>query len=233
MSLSFDDARLSQIDNGIPFLDKLGVRATFYVLSRAYRQRLEGWKQAVKTGHEIAHHTKAHPCTANYGFSKNNALEDYTLARLDEDLAQAADEIQTDLGVKPVSFAYPCGQKFVGRGANTQSYVPLVAKRFVSGRGYLDEAANNPAVCDLAALMGTGFDNLDFPAMKAHVDTAIKDGRWLIFAGHEMANNNGRQTTNLDALAQLIAYAKDPTNGLWLDTVGNIAGYLEKARASR
>eukprot|EP00456_Euglypha_rotunda_P072599 TRINITY_DN65772_c0_g1_i1.p1 TRINITY_DN65772_c0_g1~~TRINITY_DN65772_c0_g1_i1.p1 ORF type:complete len:136 (+),score=24.69 TRINITY_DN65772_c0_g1_i1:298-705(+) len=86
LSLSFDDARHSQVDAGIPFLNKLNAKATFYVLSSAYTQRLEAWKAALKDGHEIAHHTKSHPCTGNYGFAKNKALEDFTLTRMAEDL---------------------------------------------------------------------------------------------------------------------------------------------------
>jgi hypothetical protein len=146
-----------------------------------------------------------------------------------EDLDTATDEIVTTFGVKPTSFAYPCGQKFVGRGANTQSYVPLIAKRFVTGRGYLDEAANDPTICDLSALMGSGLDNLTFPQMKAQLDAAIKDHRWLIFAGHEMGLTNRNQMTNLDALAELIAYAR--AQNVWLDTVHNIAQHVHKSRA--
>ena len=229
LSLTFDDARLSQVDAGIPFLNKLETKATFYVLSSAYTQRLEAWKAALKAGHEIAHHTKTHACTGNYAFAKNKALEDFTLTRMAEDLDTATDEIVTTFGVKPTSFAYPCGQKFVGRGANTQSYVPLIAKRFVTGRGYLDEAANDPAICDLSALMGTGLDNLTFPQMKAQLDAAIKDHRWLIFAGHEMGLSNRHQMTNLDALAELIAYAR--AQNVWLDTVHNIGQHVHKSRA--
>lgn len=228
LSLSFDDARLSQVDAGIPFLNKLNTKATFYVLSSSYGKRLEAWKAALKAGHEIAHHTKTHPCTGNYGFAKNKALEDFTLTRMAEDLDTATDEIISTFGVKPTSFAYPCGQKFVGRGANTQSYVPLIAKRFVTGRGYLDEAANDPTVCDLSALMGTGLDNLDFPAMKKLLDAAIKEGRWLIFAGHEMGNENRNQMTNLDALGELIAYAR--AQNVWLDTVHTIGQHVHKSR---
>jgi peptidoglycan/xylan/chitin deacetylase (PgdA/CDA1 family) len=229
LSLTFDDARVSQVDAGIPFLNKSETKATFYVLSSAYTQRLEAWKAALKAGHEIAHHTKTHACTGNYAFAKNKALEDFTLTRMAEDLDTATDEIVTTFGVKPTSFAYPCGQKFVGRGANTQSYVPLIAKRFVTGRGYLDEAANDPTICDLSALMGSGLDNLTFPQMKAQLDAAIKDHRWLIFAGHEMGLTNRNQMTNLDALAELIAYAR--AQNVWLDTVHNIAQHVHKSRA--
>ena len=35
LSLTFDDARLSQVDQGLPLLDAYGVKATFYVLDSA------------------------------------------------------------------------------------------------------------------------------------------------------------------------------------------------------
>lgn len=229
LSISFDDARLSQPDVGIPFLNKQGVKATFYLNPARASQRTAAWKEAHAAGHEIAHHSNTHPCTANYAFSKSNALEDYTLARMGEDLDTATTEIERLFGVRPVSFAYPCGLKFVGRGENTQSYVPLIAKRFLCGRGYLDEAANDPSVCDLAQLMGNGFDGLTWEEMKRHLDTAAKDNRWVIFVGHEMGKR-AFQVTDLAALESLIRHAQDPANGIWLDTVANIAKHLKQTR---
>ena len=57
VSLSFDDARLSQVDTGLPLFRKLGVRVTFFVESAHLPERLVGWKQAVADGHEIGNHT--------------------------------------------------------------------------------------------------------------------------------------------------------------------------------
>ena len=51
VSLSFDDARLSQPDAGIPMLDSFGVKATFYLNPGPMKERLEGWKKAVAAGH--------------------------------------------------------------------------------------------------------------------------------------------------------------------------------------
>ena len=227
VSLTFDDARLSQVDAGLPLFDKLGAKATFYALPRSVEKRLDGWKKLVAAGHEIGNHSVVHPCTANYRVSL--ALEDFTLEKMDAELQQASTELRRLLGVTPVSFAYPCGQKFVGRGAGARSYIPLVAKHFASGRGYLDEAANAPEVCDLAQLMGTGFDGLTFAQMKAHLDKAGKDGRWVIFAGHEIGQA-AHQTTDVAALTELVAYLKDPANGFWLDTVAHIAGHIQRSR---
>lgn len=227
VSLSFDDARLSQVDVGLSLFDKLGVKATFYVLPRSVEKRLDGWKRIAAAGHEIGNHSVQHPCTANYRFS--NALEDYTLERMDAELVEANSQIRAQLGVTPVSFAYPCGQKFVGRGAETRSYIPVVAKRFATGRGYLDEAANVPAVCDLAQLMGTGFDGMTFAQMKTHLDKAAQDGRWIVFAGHEIGQS-AHQTTDVAALTELVAYLKNPASGFWLDTVGAVANYVKQSR---
>ncbi|MGH7950087.1 MAG: polysaccharide deacetylase family protein [Candidatus Binataceae bacterium] len=229
ISLSFDDARLSQPDVGLALLEKCGVKATFFVEPRNAEPRLEGWKKIVAAGHEIGNHSQSHPCTGNYAFSLANALEDYTLDRMAKDLDGGSADIERLLGVKPKTFAYPCGLKFVGRGRDVRSYVPLVAERYLVARGYLDEAANDPAFCDLAQAMGTGFDDMDFAGMKKLVDQAAKDGRWVIFVGHEIGQK-GFQITDTAALEALCKYAKDPANGIWIDTVENVGRYVQQQR---
>jgi peptidoglycan/xylan/chitin deacetylase (PgdA/CDA1 family) len=229
ISLTFDDARLSQPDVGLALLEKCGVKATFFVEPRNLEPRLEGWKKIVAAGHEIGNHSQTHPCTGNYAFSLSNALEDYTLERMAKDLDGGSADIERLLGVKPKTFAYPCGLKFVGRGRDVRSYVPLIAERYLVARGYLDEAANDPAFCDLAQAMGTGFDDMDFAGMKKLVDQAAKDGRWIIFVGHEIGSK-GFQVTDTAALEELCKYAKDPANGVWIDTVENIGRYVQQQR---
>ena len=145
LSLTFDDARLSQIDKGIPLLDKYGVTGTFYVSPGSLLQRVDGWKNAVKTGHDIGNHSVLHPCTGNFPWARSKALEDYSLLSMKEELDSASRLIKQLLGIEPVSFAYPCGQKFIGKGLNTKSYIPVIASLFESGRGWLDEAANDPS----------------------------------------------------------------------------------------
>jgi peptidoglycan-N-acetylglucosamine deacetylase len=230
VSLSFDDARVSQVDTGLALLNEHHVKVTFFVQAENISHRLEGWKKAVADGHEIGNHSVTHPCTGNYAFSRHNALEDYSLQRMAAQLDEANAEIQRLLGVKPTTFAYPCGQKFVGRGVDVKSYVPLVAERFLVGRGYLDESPNDPAFCDLAQAMGTPFDDLDFEQMKKVVDEAAKNGRWVIFVGHEIGQR-GYQVTDTAALAALCDYLRNPASGVWLSTVGEIGEYVRQQRA--
>ena len=57
ISLTFDDARPSQIDNGLPILDAHNLKATFYVSVGPVEQRLTEWRNAVANRHEIGNHT--------------------------------------------------------------------------------------------------------------------------------------------------------------------------------
>ena len=64
VSLSFDDARVSQIDTGLALLDEHHVKVTFFVQAENISHRLEGWKKAAADGHEIGNHSMTHPCRA-------------------------------------------------------------------------------------------------------------------------------------------------------------------------
>lgn len=56
-----------------------------------------------------------------------------------------------------------------------------------------------------------------------------KSHQWLVLAGHEMGQS-GPQTTRLAMLKQLLEYAKDPANGIWIAPIGTVAKYVEEQR---
>ena len=230
VSLSFDDARLSQPDAGIPMLDSFGVKATFYLNPAPMRERLEGWKKAVAAGHEIGNHSTTHPCSGNFSWvAKDNELENFTIEKMRENLTECNKILKQELGVDAKVFAYPCGQKFVGRGKNVKSYVSLIAEMFSSGRGWLEELDNDPMFCDYAQLAGREMDGKTFEEIQTLVDNAKSHNDWLLLAGHEMGEE-GSQTTRLSMLRKLIEYSKDPANGVWLAPVGEVQAYIKKER---
>lgn len=229
VSITFDDARMSQVEVGTALLDQYGVKATFFVVPGQVKPRLEGWKKATANGHEIGNHSLVHPCTGNFPWARQKALEDYTLEKMRTELVEANNEIETLLGVKPRVFAYPCGQTYVGRGLNTKSYIPLVAELFVLGRGWLDEGPNDPAFCDFAQLTGMEMDGKNFEEILPILESAKKNNQWVVLAGHEMGES-GLQTTRLSMLKKLMEYAHDPANGIWLAPVGTVANYVQEKR---
>ena len=232
LSLSFDDARASQPNRGIPLLDEYGVKATFYLVPGTAKNQLEGWKKAVKNGHEMGNHTLNHPCSGNFTWSRSKAIEEYSLEKMGKELREATQEIEQLLGVRPDVFAYPCGQTYVGRGVNTKSYVPLVAEQFLTGRTWQDEAANSPEYCDFAQLTGVEMDGKDFEQILPLIEQARQEGKWLVLAGHEM-NEEGAQTTRLSMLRKLIEYVQKPDSGIWIAPVGEVAKHVQAKREGK
>lgn len=69
VSLSFDDARASQMDEGLALFDKYGSKVTFYVNPPNMQNRLDAWKQAAAKSYEIGNYTNSHPCSGNFAWS--------------------------------------------------------------------------------------------------------------------------------------------------------------------
>lgn len=234
LSLSFDDARNSQVDVGLDLFNRAGALATFFVVPGAVEQRLEGWRRMRAAGHEIGNHTLTHPCTGNFSWARDKALESYTIASMRHEIEAANERIEALLGVAPEVFAYPCGQTFVGRGAETRSYVPLVAELFLAGRGWLDEAPNDPTFVDPAQVLAIEMDGKTFEDLLPILEQAAEDGLWVVLAGHEIGGeieNGGAQTTHVDMLERLIRYANEPSNHVWLAPVGTVIRYVNDRRS--
>ncbi|HUX01439.1 MAG: polysaccharide deacetylase family protein [Phycisphaerae bacterium] len=53
LSLSFDDARSSQVSPGLDVLAEYDLPVTFYVSLGGIEDRLDGWRRATAAGHEI------------------------------------------------------------------------------------------------------------------------------------------------------------------------------------
>jgi peptidoglycan/xylan/chitin deacetylase (PgdA/CDA1 family) len=234
LSLTFDDGRPTQVTHAIPLLDAFDVKATFYSQPENLRNELAGWRRAVAVGHEIGNHTVGHPCTGNFAWVRYDGvvLESYDLERMRAEIVQANDEIEEMLGVRPVSFAYPCGQTYVGRGRDTRSYVPLVAELFQTGRRWLDETSNAPDHFDTAQVMAMRMDGEDFAAVQRMVERARHSGNWLVLAGHGVGDNP-RWGTQLDMLKDLLAYAQNPDNRVWIAPVTEVATFIADQQAAR
>ena len=69
--LTYDDAVNQHLDNAIPVLDSLGLKATFYITgySSSIRERMNDWKKIAINGHELGNHTLYHPCVGGTGIA--------------------------------------------------------------------------------------------------------------------------------------------------------------------
>jgi peptidoglycan-N-acetylglucosamine deacetylase len=233
LSITFDDARISQIDSGgISILDKYDVKGTFYVSPENLAPQIEGWKKAIENGHEIGNHTTTHPCSVNFGWHGRKTLENYSLTDIHNDINTANKIISEILGVQPLSFAYPCGQTFVGMGLDAKSYVPVISSMFESGRLY-STGTVNPVFCDMAQLPSESLDNKSFDEILELIEYAGKRGQWLILTGHDVGEGietGDKLISSQKTLEAICKYASDPSNGIWIDNVHNIASYINNKR---
>ena len=233
LSLSFDDGHQSQIEVAAPLLDEFGVKGTFYVLPFRVDDHLQGWRGVAGRGHEIGNHSMGHPCTGNFAWAREDRveLEAYDLERMRGELLRANAFIEERLGVRPVSFAYPCGQTFVGRGRGTASYVPLVAELFASGRRWLDESDNDPLFFDPAQVLALRMDGQEFGQIRPLVEEALGRGRWLVLAGHRVGPAR-QYSTGAGMLRQLLDHAREHWPQLWIAPVGAVAAHVAARRGA-
>jgi peptidoglycan/xylan/chitin deacetylase (PgdA/CDA1 family) len=197
------------------------IRGTFYVVADAVRGSLPEWRNAIEAGHEIGNHTHRHPCCRALGVSET-VLEDYSIEEIEKDIRTASWEIADLLQVEPRSFAYPCGNAFVGRGPTRQSYVPLVAGMFQSGRGYPHAEANDPLHCNFEYLKSAKLDDVSYEVADRLIGEALQSGGWLIFTGHE--------TPADDEILPALLRRVSEDSAVWADTVGTIADYVLATR---
>jgi hypothetical protein len=230
VSLTFDDGMRSQREVAVPTLNRHGVRGTFYVNPRDdYASMLDGWRDAAKIGHEIGNHTISHPCSKNFAFiseSGRRSLEEMTF----EDIGWEIDETNRRLAeVFPeqgdVSFAYPCYQPFVGRGAERRSYVPVVLERCVAGRGR-GEQSNDPAYCDLGYLWSWACERMTGPTLMGIVEQAAAKGRWAILTFHGI--QEGHLSVTEGDLEELCAFLEREAGRIWSAPVAEVAQWVNE-----
>ncbi len=233
VSLTFDDALDSQLENALPLLDQATFAATFYVnpgRSGAWQSQLPQWQQAAQRGHEIGNHTERHPCSCNFGFDDSFCLEKLSL----DDIAQTIDRAEQALdALFPAqqaqrSFGYPCYQNYVGAGKTRQSYVPLVAERFRGARGG-GERANDPLKIDLSYIWALDVQGKSGSEMIRFVQEAVQQGQWAVLCMHGIGGQHLSIST--DALGELIEFLSVQRDVIWTDTLISITDYVLIRRA--
>lgn len=225
VSLTFDDGIVTQLDNAVPCLNEHGFKGTFYInpyRGDRWEQLLDRWKETSQQGHEIGNHTCTHPCSCNFGFSSEHCLEKLTLDDIADTIDRATEALNEEFPEQNGhrSFCYPCYQSYVGSGVNRESYVPLVAERFVCGRGG-GERTNNPALIDLSYTWSWAVNGQSAQDMIDYVENAISQSSWAIICMHGVGGEHIAIET--EALAGLCRYLDEQRGRIRTDTVVQIA----------
>ena len=134
--LSYDDAINQHLDNAIPVLDSLGLKATFYITaySPSMQSRLSEWRELATHGHELGNHTLFHPCLADRpgrGFVPfEYQMNRYTVKRMVDETRMTNLFLQALDGKTKRTFAFTCGDMKIGDTA----FIDLMRNDFVAAR---------------------------------------------------------------------------------------------------
>ena len=227
VSLTFDDGTDNQLDNAVPPLDELGLRATFYLHARdkLMQTRSAEWQAVARSGHEIGNHTLSHKCSNNFTGSRGG-LEDCTLDDIEQDILRAQERLAKIAPQQQSwTFAYPCHGQFVGTGESQQSYVPVVARHFLAGRGLSEYGfGNQPGYFDLASAGGIRVDRMSGFEMIGLVEELTTRGQWIILVFHDI--DGGVLSVAGDDYRMLLRYLNRRQHDIWTAPVAEVAQRL-------
>jgi peptidoglycan/xylan/chitin deacetylase (PgdA/CDA1 family) len=224
VSLTYDDAIQSQLDNAVPALARHGLVATFFLTgsSATLKAAPERFRALRAAGHELGSHTLFHPCDRALSFVQPGfALQDYDAARMDAELEESMQGLR-DLGQpEPFSFAYPCGSTWIGESHT--SYVPAIEKRFAAARGVANRVTNpaSDSLFEVPSAPGNarGIDLIDW------VEQALRSGGWVVFTFHGVAGDY--LAVQNDAHEALLAYLEKNKARVWTERFGTVAQYVK------
>jgi peptidoglycan-N-acetylglucosamine deacetylase len=209
ISLTFDDGLRDQLELAIPVLDRLGFKATFFVIAGRTPETDEeanakppgdwgsiSWPQLkalAAQGHEIGNHSWSHA-----------ALTKIDDAALDEEVNKSFDAIAAHLGTPPITFCYP------GNGFDDRVKAAAL-KRHLIDREHCFDFANT-----------TKEDGTN-----VEVDRAIVEGKWIASITHGILHGYGAYAS-LKAFEGYLQYIKAREDRLWVDTYAHVFCYIRE-----
>ncbi len=228
VSLTCDDGNDTQLHIAAPAMEERGFRGTFYLSCRGnhWRERLQRFAPLHQHGHEVGNHTVGHTCSRNFSDEPGApGLETMTLEEIEADVLEAERRLGELSPREERSFAYPCYMTHVGAGLTRQSYVPVIAKHFVAGRGFGEYGfSNSPYNCDLACLASTPIEHMRGEQIVGLLDHNLTRGRWLILTMHQIGG--ARLGTAPTEFERMLDWLDRHRERVHVAPVAEIAAYL-------
>ena len=224
--ITYDDAINEHLDNAIPLLDSLGLKATFYItgFSASMQSRLNDWKKIAFNGHELGNHTMYHPCiggtpgrewvTPDYDMSK------YTVRRFVDEIKATTVLLQAMDGKTKRTFAFTCGDTKIG----DTSVFPLLKNYFVAMRNVRAQmhTINQINLDDIDCYMVNGEIG---DQLIDWVKKAIETNSLLVVLFHGVGGGNGLNVS-LPAHRQFLQYLKQQEKEIWVAPMIEVADYI-------
>lgn len=230
--ITYDDAINQHLDNAIPVLDSLGLKATFYLtaFSNSMQRRLDDWKKLPAKGHELGNHTLYHPCIGGKGREWVKAeydLNNYTVRRMIDETRMTNLFLHALDGKTKRTFAFTCGDMKIG----DSSFINAMKNDFVAARAVRNEMhkINEVELYNVDCYM---VNNHSFEQMKEWVDKAIQTNSLLVILFHGVGGGNALDVS-LPAHRDTLKYIKQNEKHIWVAPMVDVAEYIKKWQANK
>jgi peptidoglycan/xylan/chitin deacetylase (PgdA/CDA1 family) len=230
VSLAYDDALNSQLDNAIPALDRHGFRASFYLTlaSPVVRSRLDEWRAAAGRGHELGNHTLFHPCSASQPgrewVTPWNDLDTMPVESLQQQVLMANTLLFAIDGREERTFTAPCGDL----EAAGEPYIDAIKGEFVAIKSMAGGVTPDMAAVDPYAVGVDGPVGVTGAELIAIVEAAAERGTMANLTFHGIGGDY--LSVSAEAHEQLLRHLADHPDRYWVDTFLNIMKHVRAQR---
>ena len=232
VSLAYDDAIDSQLDNAIPALDRVGLKGSFYLTlaNPSLRNRLDEWRAAAAHGHELGNHTLFHFCSAKAAghewVTPELDLDSVSAARMVAQVKLANTMLHAIDGRTERTFTVPCGDRLAQGG----DYVDLVRSEFVAIKSGAGAVVADMDTLDPYAVGVTAPEGVTGAQLIALAQRAAQAGTMINFTFHGIGGDY--ITTSRQAHEELLAYLAAHRDVYWTDTFINIMKHVKSQQAA-
>lgn len=226
--LTYDDAIDQHLDNAVPLLDSLRLKATFYVtaFSSSMQKRLNEWKKLSVNGHELGNHTLFHPCEGNRPgrefVSEEYNLTNYSVRRIVDETRMTNLFLQALDGKTKRTFAFTCADMKIG----DSSFIKPMQKDFVAARSVRNEMHKINEV-DLYNVDCYMVNNNTAEQMIEWVKKAVETNSLLVILFHGVGGGNGLNI-QLNEHRKFLQYLKQNEKEIWITPMISVAEYIKE-----
>jgi sialate O-acetylesterase len=225
--LTYDDAINEHLDNAVPVLDSLGLKATFYItaFSTSLQTRLNEWKNLAVKGYELGNHSLFHPCNGGAGrewVSKQNDLRNFSVKRMENELRMTNLFLQALDGKTKRTFAYTCGDMKI----DDSLFINGMKNDFVAARAVRNEMHKINEI-DLYNVDCYLVNGETAAQMIEWVKKAVTTNSLLVILFHGVGGGNGLNVS-IPAHREFLNYLKQNEKDIWITPMIDAAEYIKK-----
>jgi peptidoglycan-N-acetylglucosamine deacetylase len=229
--LTYDDAINQHLDNAIPVLDSLGLKATFYVtaFSNSMQTRLNDWKKLSLKGHELGNHTLYHPCIGGKGrewVKPEYDMNNYTVQRMIDETRMTNLFLKALDGKTKRTFAFTCGDMKIG----DSSFINAMKTDFIAARAVRNQMhkKNEIDLYNVDCYMVNGETG---PQMIEWAKKAIETNSLLVILFHGVGGGNGLDVS-LPAHREFLQFLKKNEKNIWIAPMLKVAEHIKTWQAN-